>query len=143
MPDVKPSPRQQLLDESAAKTGRNLAGYRDGESWELLKDASNAVGYIENGNLEKLKRGLFPWGGNSASPSEVPRYRATMKESYEQVKASDIRKKGDPTGSDAAMRSGYSSSDLASSGAAMRKKASPQAVKMVETYRNLKKKTSK
>lgn len=98
------SPRQQVLDASARETGSDLAGYRDGESYELLKDAKAAVGYVGNKPLSKLSEGVYPWLGKRASGDEVPRYQKVMESEYDKVKEADLRKADKPTGYDAAMR---------------------------------------
>jgi hypothetical protein len=110
MPDPKKkpfmqlSPRQQVLDADARKTGKNLADYRDGESYEALKDAKGAVGHVESKDLSILKEGMSPWIGKQANSDEVPRYREKMEAEYDSVKNRDRRRAGQPTGYDAAMR---------------------------------------
>jgi len=98
------SPRQQVLDGSARETGHSLANYRDGESYELLKDAKAGVGHVGNKPLGKLTENIFPWLGKRAMGDEVPRYQKTMEAEYDKVKEKDLRKAGKPTGYDASMR---------------------------------------
>jgi hypothetical protein len=100
----KQSPRQRVLDSSAVSDGENLAGYRDGESYEMLKNAKASVGHVRDSPLSKAKEGVFPWIGNQANSDESPRYRKKMEEAYDKVKEKDLKRDGRPTGYDAALR---------------------------------------
>lgn len=98
------TPRQRALDRDARSTGYGLAEYRDGESYELLKEAKGAVGHVESGKLTNLKEGLFPWPGKSAMKEETPRYQKTMEDAYWKGKEKSLRRDGNPSGYDASMR---------------------------------------
>jgi hypothetical protein len=103
MPDPKSTPRQRLLDVDAVKTGRNLAGYRDGESYEMLKSANAGVGSLGR-KMDSAQQGVYPWVGRVAEGAESPRYKAAMEGAYWETKGADRKKAGQPTGYDAAMR---------------------------------------
>lgn len=124
------SPRQRVLDSSARETGANLAGYRDGESYEMLKNAKAGVGHVQNSSLTKVSEGVFPWIGKQAMPDEADRYRKTMEAAYDETKEQIARKDGRPTGYDAAMR-GTPSSSMSSAEALAKKK--PLTAKQVAT----------
>jgi hypothetical protein len=103
MPDPKNTPRQRLLDVDAKKTGQNLAGYRDGESYEMLKGANTGVGSLGR-KMRTVQQGISPWLGKVAEGAEVPRYKEAMASAYWESKATDRKKNSEPTGYDAAMR---------------------------------------
>ncbi len=128
------TPRQRVLDGSARETGASLAEYRDGESYEMLKDAKAATGHVLNKSLaspdSKVKEGLFPWLGRQAAGDEVARYQKTMESEYDKVKTTYLRRDGKPTGYDAAMRG--TPSTLMSSADALAKKK-PLTARQVST----------
>lgn len=134
---VVTSPRQQVLDASARETGSDLAGFRDGESYELLKDAKAAVGHVESKPLSKMHEGLYPWIGKQATGEEVPRYQTTMEGQYDKKKDEERQYKGKPTGYDAAMR-GAPTSPVPTADAmkadAARKPLSPKQLKTAPMF---------
>lgn len=90
------------MDAHAKEKGADLAEFRDGESHKMLQEAKSRVGsgrMTGNGLTDSWES-----PSNNAMADERGRYVATMEKSYDAKKEKSLRRAGQPTGYDAAMR---------------------------------------